>query len=161
MWEKAAPPALTLIPDTSVLPCMSLVPFEVLPQSWGSEGVSPSKPMHRRYERNAWTPEALHLPQLQSLLVFTARSHGDLSSWHWNPGLGGTWCGAGTPHSSVGDLFSLDMPLDFQPPHVGVGPASSTSLPLLTVWMCLLLCILSCKTSVELEFRQFWMLVVM
>ena len=38
------------------------------------------------------------LPSTQSLLVFTARSYGDLSSWHWNSGLG-TWCGAGTPHS--------------------------------------------------------------
>ena len=28
------------------------------------------------------------LPLIQSLLVFTARSCGDLSSWHWNPELG-------------------------------------------------------------------------
>ena len=29
------------------------------------------------------------LPPTQSLLVFVASSYGDLSSWHWNPGLGG------------------------------------------------------------------------
>ena len=28
-------------------------------------------------------------PPAQSPLVFTARSGGDLSSWHWNPGLRG------------------------------------------------------------------------
>ena len=33
------------------------------------------------------TPEALHLPQPQSLLGFTARSYGDFSSQHWNHGL--------------------------------------------------------------------------
>ena len=38
------------------------------------------------------------LPPNQSPLVFAARNSGDLSSWHWNPGLG-AWCGAGTPHS--------------------------------------------------------------
>ena len=29
------------------------------------------------------------LPPTQSLMVFAARSCGYLSSWHWNPGLGG------------------------------------------------------------------------
>ena len=29
------------------------------------------------------------LPLIQSLLVLAARSFGDLSSWHWNPRLGG------------------------------------------------------------------------
>ena len=29
------------------------------------------------------------LPLTQSLLVFASRSSGDLSSWHWNPGMGG------------------------------------------------------------------------
>ena len=38
------------------------------------------------------------LPPTQSLLVFVARSCGDLSSWHWNHGLG-AWCGAEPAHS--------------------------------------------------------------
>ena len=38
------------------------------------------------------------LPLTPLPLVFAARSYGDLSSWHWIPGLG-AWCGAGTPGS--------------------------------------------------------------
>ena len=38
IWAKAAPGALTLMPDTSIPPCMSLVPFELLPQCQSSEG---------------------------------------------------------------------------------------------------------------------------
>ena len=41
-WEKAAFPALALMPDNSFPPHMSLVPFELLPQCWSSEGVSSS-----------------------------------------------------------------------------------------------------------------------
>ena len=44
-------------------------------------------------KRNTWTPEAFHVPQPQSPLVFAARSYGDFSSWHWNPGMGGLVCG--------------------------------------------------------------------
>ena len=45
------------------------------------------------------------LPPTQSLIVFAARSYGDLSFWHWNPVLGAC-CGAGTPRS-------WDIPLKF------------------------------------------------
>ena len=45
------------------------------------------------------TPATLQLTQPQSLLVCTARSYGDFSSWHWNPWLRAQ-CGAGTPCSS-------------------------------------------------------------
>ena len=38
-------PAFTLMPDTSVSPCMPLVPFKLLPQCWRSEGVNLSKSM--------------------------------------------------------------------------------------------------------------------
>ena len=49
-------------------------------------------------------------------------------SWHWNPGLE-VWCGAGNPHSQ-------DIPPEFfSSNNVNVGPAHSTSLPLLPVWM--------------------------
>ena len=52
IWEKAAAPALTLMPDTSVPLCISLVPFELLPQCWGSEGVSASKSMNGPFKRS-------------------------------------------------------------------------------------------------------------
>ena len=34
VWKKAAPPPPNLIPDDSVLPCMSPLPLEMLPQCW-------------------------------------------------------------------------------------------------------------------------------
>ena len=34
---------LTLIPDTSVSPCIPVLPFKLLPQCWSSEGVSLSR----------------------------------------------------------------------------------------------------------------------
>lgn len=46
VWEKTTSPALVLMPDNSVPPPMSLVPLELLPQRWSSEGVSPGKSMH-------------------------------------------------------------------------------------------------------------------
>ena len=41
--EKGQWPLLTLMPDTSVSPCMPLVPFKLLPQWWSSERVSLSR----------------------------------------------------------------------------------------------------------------------
>ena len=66
------------------------------------------------------------LPLTQSPLVFAARSYGDLSSWYWNPGLGGlVW------------VWDASLP---RPPsqifiHMGVEPACSASAPLLAVWV--------------------------
>ena len=73
--EKAAPPALALKQNNSVPPLY--VP------GMGLEEEPPR------------TPEALRLTQSQSPLIFTARSYGDFSSWHWKPGLGGTGVGLG------------------------------------------------------------------
>ena len=39
-WERAAPPALAWMPENSVPPHMSLVPFKLLPQCWSSKQVS-------------------------------------------------------------------------------------------------------------------------
>ena len=36
----SAPPALSLLLDTSVPPCVPLVPFKLLPWCWSSEGMS-------------------------------------------------------------------------------------------------------------------------
>ena len=41
--EKGQWPLVTLMPDTSVSPCVSLVPLKLPPQCWGSEGVSLSR----------------------------------------------------------------------------------------------------------------------
>ena len=41
--EKGQWPLLALMPDTSVSPSMTLVPFQMLPQCWSSEGVSVSR----------------------------------------------------------------------------------------------------------------------
>ena len=63
-------------------------------------------------------------PPIQSLLVFTARYCGDLSSWHWKPGLGSlmwVW-------DSLFLIYSSRIFI-----HVGVGPVRSTSAPLLPV----------------------------
>ena len=68
------------------------------------------------------------LPPTQSLLVFGARSCGDLSSWHWGPVLGGP--------SVVLGLLTSEIPLlNFYPPHVDVGPHCSVSALLLSVWV--------------------------
>ena len=92
-WRKL-PLQLTLMPDTSVLPHMSLVPFKLLPQCWSSEWVSLSKSIHvwSLLEELPGTPEALPLDQSQSPLIFTARSYGDFSSWHLGPGWGWNHC---------------------------------------------------------------------
>ena len=67
-------------------------------------------------------------PPTQSLLVFAARSYGDLSSLHWNPGLEGPGIGL--------RLLAPKIPLpDFYPPHMDVGPSCSMSACLLPVWM--------------------------
>ena len=80
------PPAPTLMLDTSVSPCMPLVPFKLLPCCWISKGMSLSKSMCGFFQRNFLGLQKF-LPPTQPLLVFVARNYGDLSSWHWNPGL--------------------------------------------------------------------------
>ena len=128
--RESCPPAPALMPDTSVPPCMSLVPFKLLPRCWSSEGVSLSKSL--------WGPlrgllEAPEVPSTDS--VATGFSSQKVRGLHL-PGAGTlgweAWCGAGTP-------CFLNSPPDFYPPHVSVGPAHSTSLPLLEVSMYFLL----------------------
>ena len=72
---------------TRVFPSMPLVPFKLLLWCWSSEGVSLSKSLCGFFKRNCLGLQKFFLPT-QSPLVFVARSFGDLSSWHWNPGLG-------------------------------------------------------------------------
>ena len=93
--------------STSTPPCMSLMTFELLPWCCNSEGVNLRRSMLRTFKRYCLGLHKPCLTEAQFLLVFTARSYEESSSWHWNPG---------------GDLCSQDVCLDFYLPHMGVGP---------------------------------------
>ena len=84
---ESCTPALAPIPGTSVLPCMPLVSFKMLPQCWSSVGVSLSKSVCRPFKRNCLGIQRF-LPLAQSPLVFMPISHGNLSFQYWNPGQG-------------------------------------------------------------------------
>ena len=79
--------ATALVPDPSPPSCVPLVPFKLLPWHWSSEGASLNKSVCGFFKGNCLGFQKF-LPLTQSLLVFAARSYGDLSSWYWNPGLG-------------------------------------------------------------------------
>ena len=87
LWEEGSEkgqwPLLTLIPDTSAYPSMPLVPFNLPPHWWSSQWVWVGESMCGFIKRNCLGFHKF-LPPTQSLLVFAARSCGDLSSWHWN-----------------------------------------------------------------------------
>ena len=118
VWEKAVTQLSFNARHFSSSP-YALVPFNLLPQCWSLQGVSLSKFVCGFFKQNCLELQKL-LPLTQSLLVFAARSCGDLPSWHWNPGLGrggggeGGWPGVGlgllTP-----EKISL---LNFYPPHM-------------------------------------------
>ena len=85
--RKPSPSSLLDVSHFSSSLCVSLVPFKLLSLSCRSEGVSLSKSMCGFFKRNYL---GLHnfLLLTQSQLVFIAGSYGNVSSWHWNPGLG-------------------------------------------------------------------------
>ena len=88
---ESDPPALTLMLDTSVLPCMSPVPFKLLPQCRSSEGVSLSMSVWGFFKRNCLGLQKF-LPLTQSPLVFAARVVGliflTMEPWTGWPGVG-------------------------------------------------------------------------
>ena len=86
--RESCPPAPMLMPDTSVLPCMPLVPFKLLSWCQNSEGESLNKSVYGFFKGNC-LGLLKFLPPTQSPLVFAARIYKDLFSWHWNLGLGG------------------------------------------------------------------------
>lgn len=88
--KRAALPALTLKPDSSVPLNVSLTPGELLSQHWSAERVSPSASKSILGPFNGeglGTPAAL-ISLSHNLLVFTARSCGNFSPRHWSPELG-------------------------------------------------------------------------
>ena len=106
--EKGQSPLLTLMADTLVSPYMPLGPFKLV------------------FKRNFLGLQKF-LPPTQFLLIFATKSFGDLSSWHWNPGLGDLG-GGETP-------CSKDVPLKILSTIHGCGTNCSVYLPLLPVWM--------------------------
>ena len=100
-------------------------------------------------------------PSATILLDFTARSYKDFFLgtetliWGQGPGmrLG--------PLASHGDSPQLRYPSDFSPPLVGIRTACSAFLPFLPVSVWLLLYILSCKTSIQLDFKRFQMMIAL
>ena len=109
-WEKAAPLALTMMPDYSVTPHMSLVPFKLLSLSWSSEGVSLSKSVHRPFKRNCPGFQKLSVslglnpqPFLQPEVMGTSLPGTGTLGW-------GAWYRAGTPHYS-GRISAADISL--------------------------------------------------
>ena len=86
---------------------------------------------------------ALDVSSMDSIPAgLAARSCGDSFSWRWSPGVGGAGVGLGllAPETSL---------QSFYPPHVDVGPAHSTSVPLLPVWMDMV-----CSIVVRLPFNS-------
>ena len=107
-----------LMPDTSVPPCMPLVPFKLLPWCWSSEGVSLSmRPCVGSLKGTAWDSRSL-FQQLNPCWFSQLEVMGT-----YLPGVG---LGLLVPEISLSN---------FSPPHVDVRPAPAVSLPLLPVWM--------------------------
>ena len=99
-----------ILPATSVSSYMAPVPFKLLHWYWSLEGVSLCKSVCGLFKRNC-LGLLKFLPLTQSLLIFTARSYGQLSSWHWKPGVG---LGLLTPKISL-PIFIHHMPMWDQP----------------------------------------------
>ena len=85
LWKIPASPVLVWMPDNSVPLYMSLMPFQLLPQLWSSEGVSLSKSLHKPFKRNflgprsppshlAITPAGFYSQKLWGLLFMALES---------------------------------------------------------------------------------------
>ena len=94
------------------------------------------------------------LPLTQSPLIFAARSCGDLSSWHWNLGLGFLVWGWDSlllrypSRMSIHHMWMWDQPILCFCPSYQSG----------WTWF-LYFC--SCQTSIQLDFLWFWVMVVL
>ena len=95
VWDKT-PPAPALMPDTSVAPCMPLVPFKLLPWCWSSEEVNLSKSVCWFFKVNCLVLQQFVLPT-QSLLGFATRSYGDFQALE--PWAGRSGVELGSPRS--------------------------------------------------------------
>ena len=141
---------LALLPNNSVLSHMSLVPFRLLPYCWSSEGVSPSKFVCGPFKRKAWGSRRPPSPSASIPSDFYSQGLWGLLFLVLEPPVGGLG-----PFTPQGDLHSQDIPPNFKPPNLGVGPAHCSSLPLLPVGLWLLLNSLVKFSSTQPDFRQF------
>ena len=124
---EGCPPDLTLIPDTSVSPCMPLVPFKLLPCCWSSKGVNLSKWVHVWVFKRSCLGLQEFLPLSQSLPGFSTRKCGA-----YLPGTGTLGWGTGVGLGLV--TYKISLP-KFYPLNMGEVPAHSASAVLLPVWM--------------------------
>ena len=85
---RTLPPALALIPDISVPPHMSQVPFSLLLLWWSSEGVSSVSLCVGPFIGTAWDSSSLSFTASLPSGVYSQKL-ADLFSRQWNPGLGG------------------------------------------------------------------------
>ena len=149
-WEKAAPPALTLMPNGSVPPCMSLVLLSCCP-STGAQRVwvpvslnaGPLR-LQKPFAHSATILAGFYSRKLW-ILLFLA-----LESWAWVlhgiPGFSG-----GTSTAEISLLtFLFHMWVWDQPILVSATP---TSLHVAFFFFTFL----SYRTWVQLDFRWFWM----
>ena len=137
---ESCPLAPALIPHTSVSPCMPLVPFKLLLWFWSSRGVSLYKSICGFFKGNYLGLQKFLSPSwfLQAGVIGTSLPDTRALGW-------GAWLGLGllTPEISFPNFY---------PTHMYVGPACSTSVPLLPVWMDVVSLFCSCQTSIELDF---------
>ena len=124
LLRECCPPALILMPDTSLFPCMSLVSFKLLLWFWSSEGVSLMMSLCGFFRRNCLRLQKF-LPLTQSLVVCGQKLWRliFLALECWAGGLVWVWD------------FSLPRYLSQIFIHMGVGPAHSMFMPLPPVWM--------------------------
>ena len=158
VWQKAAshttPPPLGVMLENSVPPGMSLVPFKLLLPRWSSEGVSLRNFMYVPFRRNylglLQKPPSPSASVLISVGFYSQKLWG-LTFLAPKPWPRGDCAGLG-PHSSGGPPQPR-YPSHFLSTTYRYG-TSLFSLPLLPVSMWLL-CISSCRTSIQLCFRWF------
>ena len=152
--EKAAPPALTPMPDNSVTPCMSLVLSQLLPYCWCSVSTVEGPLIGM-----SGTLEAFCFTQPRSLLVsqpeIMRTSHPNME-----PGMG-SWCGAQCGGSVAEDPFlggssAFEILLPVFNHHMWVQGQPVLNLhPSYQSPQWLLLYTLSNRTYVQLDFRHF------
>ena len=146
VWEKAAPPALTQMQENSVPTHMSLVLFELRLQCWSSEQVSPVS-LCRPFRKNTWDLRSPLSHSATIPAVFYSQTFRGTSL----PGTTTLGFGASV---ELGPLTPEGEPLQPSYPSTFLSATRECEIdPFCTsMW---LHHILNCRTSVQLDFRQF------
>ena len=126
LWQhfrlgKSCPSAVSLMPDNSVPPHMSLMTFNLLLWCWSSEEVSPSKSVHELFKRNclglqkllsptASIPSSFYSQKLWRFIFLALEPWTGVLVWGWDPWLlrctsqflsTTHWCGISPFHIST------------------------------------------------------------